>query len=129
VATGVGGLALLLVPGAPILVAPLAWSVAGLGMGLVNSAASLVVLEQAPGHRVGRASSALQLADVLGVALGTGLGGAALAVAVGSGWGRRAGLVLADVVVLVAALVALAATRELPGRAVTRSAAAADRGA
>ena len=114
VAIGVGGLTALLWPGSPILTAALAWSVAGFGMGLVYSAASLVVLEEAAGHEVGRASSALQLADVLGVALGTGIGGAALALAVGNGWGRRPGLAMADAIALGAALVALVASRELP---------------
>ena len=119
VTAGVAGLALLLVPGAPTALAPVAWSTAGFGMGLVFTAASLVVLEDAPAHQVGTASAALTLADVLGMALGTGLGGAALGLAVSSGWGRRTGLALGSALALVAAVLAVVASRGVPGPAGT----------
>jgi predicted MFS family arabinose efflux permease len=63
---------------------PLAtWFVAsgllGLGMGTAYSPLSVVTLAEAEPGREGVATSALQLNDVLGVALGTGLGGVIVA--------------------------------------------------
>jgi MFS family permease len=55
------------------------WGLAGLGMGLGYSALSVLVLREAPPAQVGSASAALQLSDVLGTALGTGIGGAMVA--------------------------------------------------
>ncbi|MFZ4518503.1 MAG: MFS transporter [Microthrixaceae bacterium] len=49
--------------------------VAGLGIGLGYAPLSAVALEQAQPGREGVASSALQLTDVLGIALGTGVAG------------------------------------------------------
>ena len=66
----------------------------------------------AVGHRArprrarpgGRRRSSLQLADVLGVALGTGLGGAFVALGDAQGWATRSALELAFPVTLAAAL-------------------------
>ncbi len=49
--------------------------VGGLGMGLGYAPLSAVTLERAEAGREGAASSALQLTDVLGIALGTGVAG------------------------------------------------------
>ncbi len=68
-----------LVPGVPVAVAALAWAVGGLGMGLAYSTTTLVILETAPAGGEGAASAAVQLANVVGIALGTGLGGALVA--------------------------------------------------
>jgi MFS family permease len=65
----------------PWIVAAVGWGVAGLGMGLSYSALSLAVLRDAPVAEQGRASAALQLSDVLGTALGTGVAGAIIAAA------------------------------------------------
>jgi hypothetical protein len=54
------------------------------------------------------------LADVLGVALGTGLAGAAVAFSVAGGWGRRPGIEAADAMTVAVCLVAIAASRRLP---------------
>ncbi len=53
-----------------------ATTVAGLGMGLGYAPLSSVALAGAEPGREGVASSSLQLNDVLGIALGTGVGGA-----------------------------------------------------
>jgi MFS family permease len=45
-------------------------------MGLSYSTPSLVVLREAPQHEQGSATAGLQLSDVLGASLGTGIGGA-----------------------------------------------------
>jgi MFS family permease len=63
-----------------------ATAVAGLGMGLGYAPLSNVTLAAAEPDREGAASAALQLSDVLGIALGTGVGGAIVSA------GNRAGL-------------------------------------
>jgi MFS family permease len=60
----------------PIIVAVVMWSVTGLAMGLSYSTPSLITLAEALPEEQGAATAALQLSDVLGTALGTGLGGA-----------------------------------------------------
>ncbi|MBI1844619.1 MAG: hypothetical protein HYR89_08445, partial [Actinobacteria bacterium] len=52
----------------------------------------LLVLEQAEPGREGSASSSMQLADVLGVALGAGSGGALIALGDALQWTPRTGL-------------------------------------
>ena len=76
IALGIVGVMAALAPNVPALLAALAWGVAGLGMGLAFSTNSLVVLEAAQPGQEGTASAALQLANVLGVAVGAGIGGA-----------------------------------------------------
>jgi MFS family permease len=111
---GIGTSALVLVSSVPVWVAPLGWLLAGLGMGLAYPTFGLIVLEEAAAGQVGKASSALQLTDVLGVAVGTGMAGAAVAFTVAGGWGRRPGIEVADAMTVVVGLVALAAAFRLP---------------
>jgi hypothetical protein len=102
-------------PGVPLWEAYVAWSAAGLGMGLSYSPISLMMLRGAPAGREGWASSSLNLADVLGTALGVGAGGAAVAT-VSRGSGPIAvGVVVAFAVAAAAAVVALFVVRRLPG--------------
>lgn len=86
---GVLGVALAMLPAAPVLLAALSWAVAGLGIGLAFSTLSLVALESAAPGQEGTASAAIQLANQLGVAFGTATGGAIIAAfgeqAVGAG--------------------------------------------
>lgn len=81
------------------------WAVAGIGMGFAYSALTLVVLRESPPGQQGSASSALQLSDILGTALGAGVAGAITAI------GERSGPdglgVALGVVFLVALLVSL----------------------
>ena len=81
VLVAIGILALVLSPGVPVVVASIAWGVAGLGMGLGYAPLALIVLAEAPPEGQGRATAALQLSDVLGTALGTGAAGAVIAFA------------------------------------------------
>lgn len=106
--------ATVLIDAVPIAMALIGWAVAGFGMGLAYPTTGLVVLDEAPAGRVGAASSALQLTDVLGVALGTGLGGAALAFALAAEWGKQRGIEIVDAMTLFVALLALAVTTRLP---------------
>src|SRR4029079_7710993 len=96
-------------PVVPALMAPIAWGVAGLGIGLGFSTISLVVLETAPAGQEGSASSAMQLANMMGVALGTGIGGVIIGDAGGSaaaaGSAAPAGIFVQDLLMIgVAAL-------------------------
>jgi MFS family permease len=90
------------------------WSVAGFGIGLSYSPLSVTVLGLAEPGRQGSASASLQLTDVLGVALGTGTGGAFVALGEAQGWATRSALELAFAVTLAVALAGIAASRRLP---------------
>jgi MFS family permease len=65
-----------IIPGIPPEIAIVTWALPGLGMGFMFSAVTLVVLRGSPASEQGSASSSLQLADILGTALGTGVAGA-----------------------------------------------------
>ncbi len=79
------------------------WILAGAGMGAMYSAATLVVLRRSHPSEQGTATSSLQLADILGTALGVGAGGAITAAGTraggdGLGWALAATFVLTAVV-------------------------------
>ena len=102
VVVGIASFALVLSPAVPIVVGIVAWTIAGLGMGLAYSPLSLTVLRNATPGAEGAATSGLQLSDVLGTALGTGVGGALLAAATRAGldtWVGLAGAFIAGALV------------------------------
>src|SRR5262249_58160275 len=74
---GIAGMPLALRPAVPAWAAVAAWTVGGLGMGLAYAPVSLMMLRNAPPGQEGRSSASLNLADVLGIAIGIGVGGAA----------------------------------------------------
>jgi hypothetical protein len=88
---GTAGMALQLRSGVPVAEGFVAWAVAGVGMGLAYAPISLMMLRAAPAGREGWASASLNLADVLGTALGVGAGGAAVAAVARSGTARCPG--------------------------------------
>jgi MFS family permease len=90
------------------------WSLAGLGIGLSYAPISVTVLGLASAGREGEASSSLQLTDVLGVSLGTGLGGAFVALGETRGWPTRSGLELTFAVTLAVSVLGVLAARRLP---------------
>jgi len=110
--TGIAGMALVLQPDVPVAVGLAAWTVAGLGMGLAYAPISLMMLQKAPPGQEGRVSASLNLADVLGDAIGIGVGGAAVAAAAGRE--LRLGIVAAFCAAAVVGVAALAVTRRLP---------------
>ncbi|UNX53259.1 MFS transporter [Georgenia sp. TF02-10] len=63
-------------PGVPPTVVVLGWTVAGAGIGLVFPALSVLVLQGTAPERHGQVSSALQISDALGAALGLAAAGA-----------------------------------------------------
>jgi MFS family permease len=112
---GTAGMAWQLRAGVPLWEAYVAWSVAGLGMGLSYAPISLMMLRAAPVGREGWASASLSLADVLGEALGVGVGGAAVAAVSRADRSISIGIVLAYAAAALASVVALLVARRLPG--------------
>jgi MFS family permease len=114
IVVGIALVALLLWPTAPTLVGPVAWSIAGFGIGLAYAPLTLTVLHEASAGQEGRASAGLQLADVLGTALGTGVCGAAVAFGHHRGWDPRSGLAAAFGIAFAAGVFGLALARRVP---------------
>ena len=110
------GMLAVLQPGVPVAVAYLAWSIAGLGMGLAYAPISLMMLREAPPGGEGWASASLNLSDVLGSALGAGLGGAAIALGATQGWALSTGVAVAFALPTVMAVAALVVSGRLPVR-------------
>jgi MFS family permease len=111
---GIGGLSAMLDSGIPVAVGIAAWTVAGLGMGMSYAPTTLLMLADAPPGREGWASASLNLADVLGGALGIGIGGAAISAAVRFGWSLASGIGVAFAITAAAGFVCFAVTRRLP---------------
>lgn len=123
--------ALVLVPPVPVLVVPLAWTVGGLGMGLVISSLSVALLRLSPPRDAGANSASLQVSDALGnivlvAACGVvfaALGGGSVTVHTGTGASASPGHPAAFASVLLAmtvvALAGAAVTARLrPGKCV-----------
>jgi len=113
---GIAGLAFMLSSQVSIVVGIAAWTIAGIGMGMSYAPTTLLMLNAAPEGREGWASASLNLADVLGSALGIGIGGAAIGAAVTVGWPLVAGVATAFAVTVAAGIIGLAITRRLPLR-------------
>jgi len=109
---GIAGMVLVLQPGVPVAEGLAAWSVAGLGMGLAYAPLSLMMLQKALPGQEGQASASLNLADVLGTAIGIGAGGAAVAAAAGGD--LRLGITAALAIAAAVGVVALAFAGRLP---------------
>jgi hypothetical protein len=113
-AAGIACVSAVLLPAVPAALAAIAWGIAGLGMGLAYSTTALVVLECAPRGEEGAASAAMQLTNVLGTALGTGVGGVVLARVTASGGSIATAIALTDAVALLAAAAAAGTALRLP---------------
>jgi MFS family permease len=111
---GISGMLLVVHPQFPVEISFAAWAVAGLGMGLAYAPTTLMMLREAPAGREGWASASLSLSDVLGAALGAGVGGAAVALATNRGWPLANGVTIAFVFPAVVAVLALVVTARLP---------------
>ena len=98
----------------PVPVAIAIWSLAGAGVGLSYAPLAVTVLGFAEPGREGSASSSLQLTDTLGVSLGTGIGGAFVALGESQGWEVRSALEVAFAVTLAVAVAGIFAARRLP---------------
>lgn len=78
--------------GLPALIAYGAWAVVGTGMGIVFNCLYLLAVERAPASGETMAVAQLQTTNRLGIALGSGLGGAAVALAAALHQPLRVGL-------------------------------------
>jgi MFS family permease len=114
VAAGIGLLIVTLHPAVPIGLAIAAWGIGGLGIGMAYSPLAVVVLAEAEMGREGAATASLQLADVLGVILGTGFGGVVIAIGHRAGHTPGPALVIVFAVALVSSLIGAALCRRLP---------------
>jgi MFS family permease len=96
VAIGIAGMAAVLADTVPAWLCIPAWGVAGLGIGMAYSSISLTVLRHAPAGSEGATASSMQLADILGSALGTGIGAIAVAAAVAGLSSAMVGVAITD---------------------------------
>ncbi len=112
---GLGLMALALVPSVPPALGVLAWGVAGGGMGLAYAPLSVTTLDLAASGAEGKATASLQLFDVLGQALGTGVAGALVA-ATAEGIGHRSGVALAFLFGIVVGIFAVVVSARIPAR-------------
>ncbi len=110
VVLGIAGMILAAQPAVPVAAGLAAWTVAGLGMGLAYAPITLIMLREAPPGREGWASASLNLSDVLGTALGVGVGGAAVT----ASQSLLVGVTAAFAVAGAAACAGLVLTRRLP---------------
>lgn len=113
IAAGIGG-AIACLGGPPVAVAIALWGVAGLGIGLSYAPLSVTVLAMAAPAEQGTSTAALQLTDVLGVALGTGVTGVFVALGEGADWTTRTSLTLAFVLCVFVAVFGSVVARRLP---------------
>src|SRR5205085_2890566 len=119
---GIVAITLVLNPAVPVLLAPVAWGVAGLGMGLAFSTNALVVLESATPGQEGTASAAMQIANILGSALGTGIGGVLIGSASAANGALQAGIVSQALLMIAMAGLAVLTALRLPGAPTKRDA-------
>jgi MFS family permease len=114
VAVGLGAMCLVLLPSVPPALAVVAWALAGAGIGTAYAPLSVTTLDRAAAGEEGRATSALQLCDVLGQAIGTGVAGAIVAGT--SRIGHGPGVALAFSFAIAVALTGVIVGARLPGQ-------------
>lgn len=117
IAAGAGGVAAGLAQ-VPLAIPYVAWTIAGLGMGVAYPTIYLVTMERAGQGAEGSAVALMLLIDSLGVSVGTGLGGSAVALSTAAGAGVSAGLTATFALAVASALALAAMARRLdpPGR-------------
>ncbi len=96
IAIGIAGMGVVLAGAVPAWLCVPVWGVAGLGIGMAYSSISLTVMRHAPSGSEGATAAAMQLADVLGNALGTGIGAVAVAAAVAGLGSATVGVAFTD---------------------------------
>ncbi len=104
-----------LLPSVPPALGVAAWAIGGFGIGQAYAPLSVTTLDRATPGQEGRATSGLQLFDVLGQAIGTGVAGAIVAGAAG-GLGHRVGVALAFGFALLVSVIAVLAGAHIPSR-------------
>lgn len=112
---GIGATCAVLQPWLPAAIAVAAWAVAGLGMGLAFTTTTAAILESATAGQEGDAAASLQLAQVLGTALATGVGGAILAAPLAAA-APGIGIAAIDALMLGAVTLAIWTARGIPNQ-------------
>jgi hypothetical protein len=113
VAVGIAGVGAALEP-VPLLLPYVAWSVAGVGIGIAYSTISVMGLSLAKPGAEGSTASMVLLSDSLGLAAGAGLGGSAIAMAQAAGLSLRTGLAGVFGLALLAAIALVLICSRLP---------------
>jgi MFS family permease len=98
----------------PIIVPYIGWGLAGLGMGVAFPTIPLAAMSQASVGAEASQLSSILLTDTLGAGIGTGLGGACIAIADAQGSQLRVGIAGAFAIGFAAALALIAIARRLP---------------
>jgi MFS family permease len=98
----------------PLAVAYVGWGAVGAGMGIAFATIPLAAMRVSGAGEEGEELSSVLLMDMLGVATGAGLGGAAIALSDALGAPLRSGLAGAFALALAAALVLLSISRRIP---------------
>jgi MFS family permease len=114
IAAGIVVTAGVLVPNVPVLIAPVGWAIAGLGMGLAYSMLALLMLETAGPGEEGFSSAALQLMFTLGTAFGAGVGGAVVATSAGEAQGLAQAIGIVFAIMAVVALLSVVVGWRVP---------------
>jgi MFS family permease len=112
---GIAGAFVALWDAVPLFVLVVAWTVAGFGIGMAYSPISVTVLREAPPGQEGSATAGMQLTDLLGVSLGTGFGGAAVALGDALDWRPSIGIGIAWAMAGAMAMVGVVVATRLPG--------------
>ncbi len=115
IALGFAATLAILSPQFPASLIVVAWAVTGLGTGLAFTTTSAAILESAAPGEEGSASASLQLSQVLGTAVATGVGGALVA-APFAGDPPVYGIGVVDVMTLAATLLAIFTARRIPNQ-------------
>jgi len=100
----------------PVWLIHVSWTVGGLGIGIAYSVHSQLVLSRSRTAELGASTSALQLCDNLGVALGAGVTGAVVTFADGRSWDPGNGVALALLIPVSVAVGGVALSTRLPSR-------------
>ena len=114
VGVGIVLMMITLAPGVPVALGIVSWGVAGLGIGMAYSPLSVTALAEAGLGHEGTATAGLQLSDVLGIALGTGIGGVIVAVGARAGWSPRPALLIVLAMTLAMSVVGALLVGRLP---------------
>ena len=111
---GIALAATMLLDAVPLWIVVPAWLLAGFGIGMSYAPISLAVLSEAPPGQEGTATAGMQLTDLLGVSLGTGFGGAAVALGDSLEWEPALGIGIAWAMAGAMAVVGILVARRLP---------------
>ncbi len=119
VGAGVVLMMVTLVPGVPVALGVLAWGVAGLGIGMAYSPLSVTALAEAGHGHEGMATAGLQLSDVLGIALGTGIAGVVVGAGDRASWSPRPALLIVMAMSLAMSMLGVLLVGRLPRRVIS----------